>query len=228
MKVYLLYLDDGRHVFYSEGPETPDAGESAAAAGGGQGLRAWAERKYQSLQTTLGRAESGVGLHMRRAWQWLQRRAAPDESMLRSLRNASELQLYHPSMMKEDEARLLWSGYLKERGRGHAFWLVLNALVTPLTVLLAPVPGPNVIGYWFLYRAICHLLAWLGVRRAIRARGLVGFFPSDALDGAFSASDDERLGRVSELFGLKQLDGFVARASEAKRDTRERSRLAVS
>ncbi|MEJ7711591.1 MAG: hypothetical protein WKF84_17425 [Pyrinomonadaceae bacterium] len=38
--------------------------------------------------------------------------------------------------------------------------------MAPIPLVLAPVPGPNVIGYWFWYRAICHALALMGIRRA--------------------------------------------------------------
>jgi hypothetical protein len=226
VKVYLLRFDDERTIFYSEKPETPSEDESAQAPAR-EGVRGWAERKYQSLQTAIGGAESGVGLRMKRAWEWLQRRANPDEAMLRSLRNVEIIHLYYPSRLDAGEARALWTSYLKGRSRHHYLWLVLNALVTPLTVLLAPIPGPNIIGYWFLYRAICHLLAVLGVRRALGEGVETEFLSSGVLDELLLAGNEGRLSSVAERLDLKSLEAFMKRAARA-RGERRKSALAVS
>ncbi|HEV7859867.1 MAG TPA: hypothetical protein VGO91_14720 [Pyrinomonadaceae bacterium] len=226
MKVYLLRFDDERTIFYSEGPETPLEDESAQTPARA-GVRGWAERKYRSLQTTINSAESGVGLRMKRAWEWLQQRASPDEALLRSLRNVEMIHLYHPSQIDAAEARNLWTNYLKGRRRHHSLWLVLNALVTPLTVLLAPIPGPNIIGYWFLYRAICHLLAVLGVRRALGEGIETEFLSSGVLDDLLEAGDEERLSGVAERLDLKGLEAFMKRAARA-RGERRKATLAVS
>lgn len=227
MKVYLLRLDDERCIFYSEGPETSAEDESLATPPARAGLRGWAERKYSNLQTTISSAESGVGLHMRHAWEWLQRRASPDEALLRSLRNVSVVHLYHPSTLDAAEARTLWTNYLKGRSRHHTLWLVLNGLVTPLTVLLAPIPGPNIIGYWFLYRAICHLLAVLGVRRAKSEQVSTESISTGALDELFGAGSEERWGGLAERLELRNLEAFVKRAEGAQTE-RRKTTLAVS
>jgi hypothetical protein len=226
VKVYLLRFDDERCVFYAEGAEAPSEDESAQRRAR-EGVRGWAERKYQSLQTAISGAESGVGLHMKRAWEWLQRRANPDETMLRSLRNVEMIHLSYPSKMDAAEARVLWTNYLKGRSRHHSLWLVLNALVTPLTILLAPIPGPNIIGYWFLYRAICHLLAVLGVRRALGEGVETEFLSSGVLDELLEAGSEERLSSVAERLDLKSLEGFMKRASRV-RGERHKATLAVS
>jgi hypothetical protein len=226
VKVYLLRFDDERRIFYSEGPETRAEDESAAEGARG-GVRGWAERKYENLQTAINGAQSGVGLHMRRAWEWLQRRASPDEIMLRSLRNAEVIQLYHPSRLDAEEALTLWTNYLKGRARHHTLWLVLNALVTPLTLLLAPIPGPNIIGYWFLYRAVCHLLALLGVRRALREGTVTEFISSSALDELAGAGDEEGLKGLAESLDLKNLESFLKEAAQAEGE-RRKATLAVS
>ncbi|MBD0325124.1 MAG: hypothetical protein ICV68_01755 [Pyrinomonadaceae bacterium] len=226
MKVYLLPLDeDDECLFYSEGPEATDEGELSAPERGG--VRGWAERKYRSLQAVLNESESGVGLRMRRAWEWLQRRTAPDEPLLRSLRGAKAIELVHPSSLNEDEARERWDCYLSSRSRRHTFWLVANVVVSPVTVLLAPVPGPNVIGYWFVYRAVCHLLARLGIRNARSEAMTTELVASSVMDGTFTASDDERIARVEASFGLKGLAAYLQRVN-AKRVGESATRLASS
>jgi hypothetical protein len=226
VKVYLLRFDDGRCLFYSDGPEIPLEDESVAIPARG-GVRGWAERKYQSLQTTLSSAESGVGLRMRHAWEWLQQRTSPDETLLRALRNVKMIHLYHPSTLDAEEARARWTNYLKGRGRHHTIRLVLNALVTPLTVLLAPIPGPNIIGYWFLYRAVCHLLARRGARSALDEGTGTQFLSSVALGQSLSAENEEGLSSLAERLELKNLEAFMKRATRA-RGERRKTTLAVS
>lgn len=225
MKVYLLPVEDDECLFYSEGPET--AGEVEVAAPERDGVRGWAERKYKSLQAVLTESESGVGLRMRRAWEWLQKRTAPDEPLLRSLRGVGAIEIVHPSSLEEDEACRRWKCYLSSRSRRHTFWLVVNAAFSPVTLLLAPVPGPNIIGYWFVYRAVCHLLARLGIRNARSEAVTTEFVASSELDGTFAAADDERIAGVEASFGLKGLGAYLQRVS-AKREGENAGRLAAS
>lgn len=224
MKVYLLPLEDEECLFYSEGPEAATEAEEAAPR---EGVRGWAEQKYKSLQVVLNESESGVGLRVRRAWEWLQKRTAPDEPLLRSLRGVGSIELVHPATMDERRTRERWEDYLSSRNRRHTFWLVVNAIFSPLTLLLAPLPGPNVIGYWFVYRAVCHLLARLGIRRARSIDVQTTLVASSALDETFAAADNERIAGVEAGFGLKGLSAYLERAT-AKREGTRAARLAAS
>lgn len=225
MKIYLLSLDSGRCVFYSEGPEAVVESETAVPR---RGVRGWVERKYKSLQVTLNESEKGVGLRMRRAWEWLQKRISPDEPVLRSLRGVSEIELYYPLAFTEEETRTLWREYLKGQQGRHTFWFVANALVSPLTLLLAPLPGPNLIGYWFVYRAVCHLLARLGARNARSDQVTTAFLSSSALEGSFGVADVERIASLSARFGLYGLDSFIKRMAAKQKNRRRKTPLAVS
>ena len=225
MKVYLLNLDGGRCVFYSEGPEAVAESETAAPR---KGMRGWAERRYKSLQAVLTESEKGVGLRVRRVWEWLQKRIPPDEPLLRALRGVSAVVLNHPQTFTEEETRALWQAYLKSRQGRHMFWFIINALVSPLTLLLAPLPGPNVIGYWFVYRAVCHMLARLGARNARSEQVTTGFLANGELDGAFGAQDEERIASLSSSFGLQGLDDFVKRTKAGQASARRKTPLAVS
>lgn len=225
MKVYLLPVGDDECLFYSEGPEL--AGEAGVVAPERGGVRGWAEQKYKSLQVVLTESEGGVGLRMRRAWEWLQKRTAPDEPLLRSLRGAGMIELVHPSSLAGEEAREQWECYLSSRSRRHTFWLIVNSIVSPVTVLLAPVPGPNVIGYWFVYRAVCHLLAKLGIARARRGEVPLELSASDVLDGTFAGASGERIASVEASFGLQGLGAYLERATGG-RAKQSAARLAAS
>lgn len=209
MKIYLLRFDDERCIFYSEEREILDVERETHVPR--RGLRGVIERRYKALQKTLTESESGVGLHMRRLWEWLHERTHPDEALLRRLRHVSAPTIFYPLTLTEEAARALWTHYLKNRQRRHLLWFILNALVVPLTLVLTPLPGPNVIGYWFVYRAACHLLALYGLRRARNEQPATQFFSTSALD-AFVGVDEEQAARLAEGFGLKHLDSFIKRA----------------
>jgi hypothetical protein len=222
VKIYLLSLDGGRCAFYSEGPETV-----AEAPVPRRGLRGWVERKYKSLQVILTESEKGVGLRVRRIWEWLQKRTAPDEPVLRHLRRTRAVVLYHPPTLTEEETRTVWEEYLKSRQGRHTFWSVINVLTAPLTLVFTPLPGPNVIGYWVVYRAVSHWLARLGARNARGQRFTTAFLRSDALEGPFDATDDERIASLSSKLNVIGLDAFLKRLT-AKDAGARKSPLAVS
>jgi hypothetical protein len=180
------------------------------------------------LQAILTESEKGVGLRVRRIWEWLQKRIPPDEPVLRSLRGVSTVMLYHPLTLTEEETHALWQAYLKSRQGRHMFWFVVNALVSPLTLLLAPLPGPNVIGYWFVYRSVCHLLARLGARNARSEQVTTRFLSNGELDGTFGAKDDERIASLSSSFGFQGLDDFIKRITAKKASERRKTQLAES
>jgi hypothetical protein len=226
LNIFLLNLGDERCVFYSEGPEVVAELDEVVAPR--RGLRGWAERRYQSLQAVLTESEKGVGLRVRRIWEWLQKRIPPDEPMLRALRGVRSVVLHHPQTFTEEETLSLWTVYLKRRQGRHMFWFIINALVSPLTLLLAPLPGPNVIGYWFVYRAVCHLLARLGARNARSEQVSTELLSTDALDGSFGVADNERIASLSSSFGLNGLDEFVKRVAAKKASARRKAPLAVS
>ena len=229
MKVYLLSLDDERCVFYSEGPEIVAEDTIVAAVAPRAGLRGWVERKYRSLQLVLTESEKGVGLRVRRIWEWLQKRTYPDEPLLRSLRGVRGVELNHPSSLTEDETCRLWNEYLKSRQGRHAFWFVLNALISPVTLLLAPLPGPNVIGYWFIYRSVCHWLARLGARQARQQEQVeTKFQRTEALDGSIGAADGERIANLSSTLSLQGLEAFLERATRKRARSRRKTPLAAS
>jgi Mitochondrial K+-H+ exchange-related len=225
VKIYLLSLDSGRCVFYSEGPETVAEAEIIAPR---SGLRGWAERRYKSLQAILTESEKGVGLRVRRIWEWLQKRIPPDEPALRALRGVRAVVLYHSPSFTEEEARTLWQAYLKSQQGRHMFWFVANAVTSPLTLVLAPLPGPNVIGYWLVYRSACHMLARLGARNARGEQVTTAFLSNGALDGSFGTKDDERIASLSSSFGLQGLDDFIKRIAARQARARRKTPLAVS
>ena len=203
MKVYLLTLDGGRRVFYSEGRVTPDeAGDTAprgACAAGSSGCPAVGvrpnRRREGGSDPDVDRAEAaawneagpgapeGVAGRLRRAWDWLHRRLAPDEAMLKHLNRASTIKLYHPASMALPEVQRLWREYLARRRRRHWFWLVVDPPGRPPDGAADGDPRPE--RHRLLVRVSGHLpLAHRARDSPCAGRSGADELPSDARPGA--------------------------------------------
>jgi hypothetical protein len=211
VRVFLLNAESDEKVFYAEEPVVESEIDPSDTK---DGVLAWADRYYNRIRKTVTEAESGVNLRLRRAWEWVQRRTGPDEPVLRSLRHSTHFELLFPSALSPDEASNIWANYLSRRFRYHLVWFLLDALISPFTVLLAPLPGPNIIGYWFAYRAICHMLALLGIRKARRGLQSMTMTPEPLLDRSFSRASTREVREITARYGLTRLEEYLEARSK--------------
>ncbi|HEX8201963.1 MAG TPA: hypothetical protein VF590_15920 [Isosphaeraceae bacterium] len=226
MKVYLLTMDSGRRLFYAEGVDAPEADGDATSPR--TGLRGWLDRMSRRWHEAGQGPQEGVGRRLRLAWHWLHRRLAPDEALLKHLGRAPRIDLYHPGTLAEPEAARLWRQYLARRRLRHAIWLVVCLLLSLLSVLLMVIPGPNVLGYWFVYRAVCHLRVVIGVRRGLGNQVPTLLHPTTALDPAAELTEIQWLARVARHYRLRGLGEFLARAAPERTDLARSGRVAVA
>jgi Mitochondrial K+-H+ exchange-related len=184
VKIYLLAIDKRRCFFYADESEaSAEEGEGSGSSGPPPaGLKGRLIDRYHKIKSAWDHSESRVARWSHRAWDWLHSWSHPDESMLVRLRSARRIDLHHPASRPGDEVRALWGSYLNHRWWRHLLWMSLNAAIAPFAGLLAILPGPNVIGYWFAYRAIHHTLIVWGIRRVRKARIPIEFHPRASLD----------------------------------------------
>jgi hypothetical protein len=192
VNVYLLLIDDERYFFYSAEEADGSEGHVRATAGSGG---SWTSRLTARLIGRLKRfrdswrhAESGLLGKVRRCWDWLHTFIHPQESMLVRLYWVKRIDLYFPTS-KSADVRAIWQGYLRGRFWHHLIWLGINALIVPFVAILAILPGPNFIGFWFTYRAIHHALIVLGIRRARREKVTTALIPSEELNEPIQRDD---------------------------------------
>lgn len=159
---------EGRAVFYAR--PAPEPAPPSADIPSPQGLRTRAEHKLYSLQSRWRHPEGRATKAAKIAWDWLHARTHPDEPLLARLRTAARVELHHPRHLPADAVHAAWLEHLKRARRRHWGWFVANLLVAPVTVLLAPLPGPNLVGYWFAYRALHHGLILHGLGHVRRGR----------------------------------------------------------
>jgi Mitochondrial K+-H+ exchange-related len=67
-----------------------------------------------------------------------------------------------PAIVKESLKRII-----RDRSYHHLRWMLVDLILLPFSVFLMPIPGPNVIGYYLLYRTYSH---WKSYRSASSAR----------------------------------------------------------
>ncbi len=179
----MLLKDDRSSLFYSD-PDHLLADEPPEQdAAPGRGLAGRLLTRWHRFQETFRQADAGVMGWCRRIWVWLHSRTQPDEPLLFRLRTTNRLDLHHPLSQSGAETSMAWQAYLTGRRRRHAIRMIANSLIAPIAgLLLFPLPGPNLIGYWFAYRAIHHTLLIGGIRRALGGKIPITYHPESWLD----------------------------------------------
>ncbi|AMV37702.1 hypothetical protein [Planctomyces sp. SH-PL62] len=178
MKILYLKPEHGRPFFYADPCELA-VDESAKPTG----VRAWAERKWAEMEARWKESEGTAARWSRRAWDWLHSGRRPDEELLARLGAVDVVVVRHPASLPERKARTIWKRYLARRARSHLFWLIVDGVLAPVTgLLLWLVPGPNVVGFWFTYRAFNHYVIVRALHRARWNPPPTTFEADEALD----------------------------------------------
>jgi Mitochondrial K+-H+ exchange-related len=73
----------------------------------------------------------------------------------------------HPDDLSDAQAQQLLRRSLQRDWERHRFWLIIDALGGAASLLLVLLPGPNVIGYYFLFRIVGHYLSLRGARQGL-------------------------------------------------------------
>jgi hypothetical protein len=180
VKVYLLLVNDEQFFFYSDESEADESRVEAQARGGWRGAL---EERWHRFQRAWHEADAGVARWARRSWDWLHSMVHPDEWMLVRFRSTRRIDLHHPAARSRDAVARVWFDYLGRKWRRHMIFLCGNAVIAPLALaLLWPLPGPNLIGYWFAYRAIHHWLIVRGINRVRKGTIPTEYHPEPSLD----------------------------------------------
>jgi hypothetical protein len=75
-----------------------------------------------------------------------------------------------------------------------------------------------VVGFWFVYRIICHALALLGIRRASGPLVTTDFRPSEDLDVVPGETLRSRAARIAAGHRLAGLGAFLKRIAGREMD----------
>jgi hypothetical protein len=230
VKIYLLLIDRARFFFYSDESEALDDRDQSndSSAAGRSGVRGWIFARYDRFRLAWQGAHSGALHWMRQSWDWLHTWTHPDEAMLARLWSARRVDLHHPSTRRGDEVVAIWKDYLRHQWRRHLVWLVVNGVIAPVSVLFAILPGPNLIGYWFAYRAVHHSLVVWGIRRVQRNTFPTELHPLAALDLPVEMGPDGKHAHAALAGRATGLDAHMAWHGSARATPAESKSNVVS
>jgi hypothetical protein len=172
MNVFLVPVAADRYELYCE-----DHGDRVAAAEAPTGFVRRAAHRFQEQVAEAERAalrppasdDQSRSLSARlktRALRWIAETIA-EQRLLWNLRGQTDAVLFHPHDLTDPQARQLLRRTLTRDWERHRFWLVLDGLCGAASLLLVLIPGPNVIGYYFLFRIVGHYFSLRGARQGL-------------------------------------------------------------
>jgi hypothetical protein len=239
MDVYLVPVGADRHELYCEVPdeaEVDEPQEARPAKGGFAGLpvvrtvfaffrrmrdrfrEMLAEAERDRRQPSAAPAEGGWLVRAKvKTMRWVAESIA-EQRLLWHLRSQTSACLIYPDDLTEASATETMRASLRRDFDKHRFWLAIDGVLFVVSGLLALVPGPNVLAYYFAFRVVGHYLSLRGAKQ-----GLSGFEwqtqKSEALTElrrAIGLAPDARERRVHEVahqLRLEHLASFFERTA---------------
>jgi hypothetical protein len=227
MDVYLVPTGLDRYELYCESAEEPSIPHAGAGTGIWRRLQekfsavlAAVEREHEhSRSDSTGHAESGGYLSRlrTRTMRWLAERVA-EQRLLWRLQGQQQVRAFFPPSLGDGRALAIILRILSADVDRHSRWLVLDTVGLLFSLLLIPLPGPNLPGYYFTFRVVGHFLAVRGGRHGLR-RVAWRMHPSApleelaGLDGLPSAERASRVRAVADQLGLAKLARFFERTA---------------
>lgn len=146
-----------------------------------------------------------------------------EQRLLWHLRHESDARLWHPDTIDGDRAIAVARAEFEADYGRHRRWLLIDALLVAITgPLFFFIPGPNVVSWYFTFRAIGHFFSMRGARRALSVVVWTAE-PSPHLTAVAAALEmprgparDDRLEEAGRALGLTRLAAFVERVAERR------------
>ena len=102
----------------------------------------------------------------RRLLRWIAESIA-EQRLLWLLRGRAVATLVHPDDLTDAQAIQLLRRALQRDWERHRFWLSVDLLGGAASIFLILLPGPNFVGYYFLFRIVGHWLSLRGARQGL-------------------------------------------------------------
>jgi hypothetical protein len=225
MEIYLVPVGHDPYELYCEvddrAPRDMDDERSAWRRKAGELFHRTLQYLEDERRRRLTRATSEPRTRMQqlrdRVLAWLAERVA-EQRLLWHLRSQTSALVHHPDDLSSAEAAEIVRRSLRRDSRRHLRWTAIHTLGWIASLPLSAFPGPNLPAYFFSFRAVGHLLSWLGARQGLthvqwqyaacppltRLRQLASLRPGDR----------EPLARdVAAALQLRRLDTFVERVA---------------
>jgi hypothetical protein len=223
--VYLVPIGRGRFELYCEPGDEPQRPEADAATGF---WRRWAdrfaavlaavEREHEAVSHKDAPAPRGAWARLRvRLISWTAEKVA-EQRLLWRLRGKSQVLARIPDGLDEERAHAVIRGTLSSEFSRHRWWLAVDLLGGLAALALTPIPGPNVVGFYFTFRIVGHFFALRGARHGLtevrwNLEPSVILSELGGLDGVPEDERERRVQAVAERLGLPRLGRFYSRVA---------------
>jgi hypothetical protein len=223
LDVYVIPFADGRYELFCERQADEEAEAGAPGAQGG-----WWGRMSDRFGVMLRAAEDREAnpdrdVEPRGGWariqgwllSWVAERVA-EQRLLWRLRGKREVMASHPDDVSFEQILPIARKALQKDHDRHRIWLVVDMVLLVGSGVLALVPGPNLLAYFFAFRVVGHWLSMRGARQGLDRARWVGR-PCPVLARLRAAADLRPAARaalvqdVATELGLERLPRFVER-----------------
>lgn len=221
MDVFVIPRDADKYALYCEvRPGTEEVDDRGATGLFGRLRRYFAvmvrEAEAQEDETTVVDSRWLGRLH-RRVLRWVVERMA-EQRLLWWLRTEATATLVHPADLTFAQAQAQVDRELRRDRDRHRTLLVIFTIAFLASGLVAVVPGPNLIAYYFAFRVVGHYLSLRGALHGLKAVAWVGRACPElqALRDAITLPAADREARVCDVayqLQLPRLPRFFARVA---------------
>src|SRR3954452_16583499 len=170
--VYLVPIGSGRFELYAEPPDDSAPGSRLHQDAGIvqrtiERLRQrWHDAVHAATHDAHWAAETSGRVSRARDWTVLRiAESIAEQRTLWSRRGVSVAVMHFPSHLSEASAVQARDTLLSRARRHHRIRLLANLVAVVLTAVLMVLPGPNLIGYYFVFRVAGHFLSWRGAKQ---------------------------------------------------------------
>ena len=170
--MYLVPIGRGCFELYTEPADDPAPDAPHPDGVWGRTLHRLHERWRRAVHAAAHAPHAGdqPAGRIARARDWLVCRIAEsvaEQRTLWSLRGVTGASFVYPTDLSDASAAGVRERLLAQARTHHGRWLAANIAGVAATAVLVLLPGPNVIGYYFLFRVVGHFLSWRGARQGL-------------------------------------------------------------
>jgi hypothetical protein len=198
MIIHLVPVGKARYELYAEPPDEPEAAPPEDAGF----VQRWSHTASVRWRELVDAARHGSGsgrvAHWRNSIVCRLAEHIAEQRTLWTLRDLSHATLLFPSTLDCAEGRSVLNELLATGRRHHGRWLIIDTLLLLGSAVLAIVPGPNLVAYYFLFRLVGHLQSWRGARDGLE-RVQWGLEPNQSLSELAGLVDVPRAVRASRV-----------------------------
>lgn len=221
MDVYLVPASRTRYALYCEVSVAPPTDGGAPTSLWGRLVASFRRAIDEGEQAARGEAPDVESRgRFRRFITRKLAEAVAEQRLLWHLRHETAATLVHPDTVPAERALALARAEFAADYARHRRWLVIDALATAITgPVFFFVPGPNIVSWYFSFRAVGHYFSMKGARQGLSVTQFTPR-PSPELSAVAAALDDDpdaratRVAAAANALGLDRLASFVDRVAE--------------